>query len=158
MWKKTNINSDIIPIEKTTPDETTQYATALTKLRNEKSILPSCEYVHFNKPVITLTGTVCQLNNPNNIEIPISLQTKSADSGTFEGFTMEKSLFFWDDFHGKLCKNDNGKMVYVANFECVIVNEIEDVTREQSTLYVEIVVIFKLERLSLKVKKTLLSD
>ena len=143
MWKKANINSNIISIEKATADETTQHAIALTRLRNEKNIALPCEYVHFNKPTITLTTTVCKLNNLDDVKILISPQAKSVDNGTLEDFTMEKLLFFWDDFHGKLCKNDNGKVVYVANFECAVVNETVDVEREQSTLYVEITVIFK---------------
>ena len=158
MWKKTNTNNEIISIKEATADETAQHAIALTKLRNEKNIALPCEYVHFNKPTTTLTTTVCKLNNLDDVEIPISPQEKSADSGTIENFTMEKLLFFWDDFHGKLCKNDDGKVVYVANFECAIVNEIEDMEREQSTLYVEIMVVFKSEQLPLKVKKNLLSD
>lgn len=158
-WKKVeNVSAETVNVEKATADETTQYATALTKLRNEKNIALPCEYVHFNKPTTTLTTTVCKLNSFDDVEILISLQAKSADSSTFEDFTMKKPLFFWDDFHGKLCKNDDGKVVYVANFECIIINEIEDVEREQSTLYVEIVVVFKSKKLLLKVKKTLLSD
>lgn len=158
-WKKVeNVSAETVHVEKATTDETAQYTTALARLRNEKNVSPPCKYFYFNKSITALAATVCQLNNLEDVEILTSPQTRSADSDTFEGLTMEKPLFFWDNFHGKLCKNDDGKVVYVANLECAIVNELEDVEREQSTLYVEIVVIFKSEQLSLKVKKASLFD
>ena len=159
MWKETKVESNIISIEKATDDEVSQYNTALSKLQEGKSIeLAASKYVHFEKPVAVLTATVCQLNNLDELKISISESIKSTNNSIFEDFSAERPLFFWDDFSAKLCKNDNGKVIFVANFECTIVKEIEEIEKETSIIYIEITVIFKTKRLSLKIKKTSLPD
>lgn len=158
MWQKTTITGDIVPIKKSTNDDTVKQMAALNKLRRENKTQNASTFVHFNKPTTTLMTTICRLNNLNDINISTSSQAESVSNDIIEDFIIEKPLFFWDDYHNRLCKNVDDKVIDVANFRCVITSEIKEITKESTIIYIEIAVIFKSERLTLRIEKSLLQN
>ena len=131
---------------------------ALKKLRRENKTQNASTFVHFDKPTTTLTATICRLNNLNDIKISTSSQVESVSNDMIKDFIIEKPLFFWDDYHSKLCKNVDDKVIDVANFECVIISEVTEVTKDSTIIYIEVAVIFKSERLTLQIEKSLLHN
>lgn len=158
MWQKTTITGDIVPIKKSTNDDTVKQMAALNKLRRENKTQNASTFVHFNKPTTTLMTTICRLNNLNDINISTSSQAESVSNDIIEDFIIEKPLFFWDDYHNRLCKNVDDKVIDVANFRCVITSEIKEITKESTIIYIKIAVIFKSERLTLRIEKSLLQN
>lgn len=158
MWQKTTITGDIVPIKKSTNDDTVKQMAALKKLRRENKTQNASTFVHFDKPTTTLTATICRLNNLNDIKISTSSQVESVSNDMIKDFIIEKPLFFWDDYHSRLCKNVDDKVIDVANFECVIISEVTEVTKDSTIIYIEVAVIFKSERLTLQIEKSLLHN
>lgn len=158
MWQKTTITGDIVPIKKSTNNDTVKQMAALNKLRRKNKSQNTSTFVHFDKPTTTLTATICRLDKLNDLQISTSSQTKSVDNNILEDFIIEKPLFFWDDYHNRLCKNIDDKVIDVANFECVIISEVTEVTKDSTIIYIEVAVIFKSKRLIVKIEKSLLQN
>lgn len=157
-WKKIeNVTVETVYIEKASDEEQKYAAAALNELRENAQVMKFSNATHFKQRLSMQDATVCYLNNAEDITINLLANNfeKQQENVHFE---TENLPFFWDNYTARLCKNEDGKSIVIANFRCELLREREEHTKEGIDFYIEIALFFKEKQHSLLIKKELYCD
>lgn len=157
-WKKIeNVTTETVYIEKASAEEQKQSTTALNKLHESAQTMKIPNAIHFNQRQSMQNATICYLNNAENITVNLSANNFEEQQDNVH-FETENLPFFWDSYTARLCKNEDGKSIVIANFRCELLREREEHTKEGIDFYIEIALFFKEKQHSLLIKKELYCD
>ena len=157
-WKKIeNVPAETVHIEKASIDEQKRNTIALAKLQANTQRMNFSTVTHFGQSQSMQNATICSLNNMDDIIVNL-LSNNFKEQQDNVRFKTENIPFFWDNYTARLCKNEDGKSIVIANFHCELLKEREEHTKEGVDFYVEIALFFKEKQQSLLIKKEVYCD